>query len=323
MSDPALHAAFAGPRLLALGPLAEVAAALHAALAREPGLATLVFDPQGRQIDLDLRGSEAEVRARHAAPGQGDAPRPRGRPKLGVVAREVTLLPRHWEWLRGRGGASAAIRRLVEAARRAEAPAEARDAAFRFISAAAGDRPGFEEAARALYAGDAEGFAARLAPWPADLAAHALRLAGPAFPAASRHLEISEPAVRRLLADPPPGAPLLLELIRLRDRADYAQAPEHAPEAPITGAEAFARHLREAGPLLRARGGEPLLLARAHPMLAGPEGERWDRATLVREASLEAHLAGLRDPRAASSLAHRAAAVADCRLIPLSEMPAP
>ncbi len=75
-------------------------------------------------------------------------PRGRGRPKLGVVAREVTLLPRHWDWLNAQpGGASVALRKLVEQARRANGDADraraAREAAYHFMSAMAGDLPAF------------------------------------------------------------------------------------------------------------------------------------------------------------------------------------
>ncbi|WP_154585104.1 DUF2239 family protein, partial [Bordetella pertussis] len=117
--------------------------------------------------------------------GSPARPRGRGRPRLGVVAREVTLLPRHWDWLAGQpGGASVALRKLVEQARREHAGADAlrrgRDAAYTFMSAAAGNLPGFEEAVRALYAGDAERLAAHMAGWPADVRAYALRLAGAA-----------------------------------------------------------------------------------------------------------------------------------------------
>jgi hypothetical protein len=101
-----------------------------------------------------------------------------------VVAREVTLLPRHWEWLAAQpGGASVALRTRVEEARRGGADADrrraARDAAYRFVSAVAGDLPGFEEAARALFADDREGFGARVAAWPEDVRDHALALAFP------------------------------------------------------------------------------------------------------------------------------------------------
>ena len=112
-------------------------------------------DESGRIADLDYWDA-----ARSA--------RPRGRPRLGVAAREVTLLPRHWEWLsRQPGGASAAIRRLVEEARRkGSGPGEKRDAAYRFLSHMCGDRPGYEEALRALYRGEEERFRALIAPWP-------------------------------------------------------------------------------------------------------------------------------------------------------------
>jgi hypothetical protein len=135
------------------------------------------------------RGGGTRV-ARWRGPGEGDQPkagggaaptseaRPRGRPKLGVVPREITLLPRHWDWLAVQpGGASAALRRLVEAARKAPAsPAAARDAACRFMGQMCGDRPGYEEAVRALYRGEDERFEALIAGWPADVRAYIAKL---------------------------------------------------------------------------------------------------------------------------------------------------
>ncbi len=165
--------AFAGGARIAAGPLAEAAVAARWALDREDGAVVLVFDAATGEVqDLDLRGTEAEVRARYAPP-PADAPK-RGRPKLGVTAREVTLLPRHWEWLASQpGGASVALRRLVEEARKREAGSEAarlrRDAAYRFMSAMAGDLPGFEEASRALFADDGERLGACSRSWPQDI----------------------------------------------------------------------------------------------------------------------------------------------------------
>jgi hypothetical protein len=167
---------FGGTDRIAAGTLAEVAAAMQAAVARGAAPVLAFDDATGSEIDFDLRGSPAEVAARHA-------PSPkRGRPRLGVVAREVTLLPRHWDWLGGqKGGASAALRRLVETAMRAAPegrdPRRAQAAAYRAATALAGDRPGYEEAMRALFASDAAGLADRTAGWPADVRAYVLRLA--------------------------------------------------------------------------------------------------------------------------------------------------
>ncbi|MDD3836241.1 MAG: DUF2239 family protein [Phenylobacterium sp.] len=162
--------AFAGERLLARGTAAEVALALKAAL--DAGVPRIVAfdDADGRQIDFDLRGTNAEIAARHPP---AEAPR-RGRPKLGVIAREITLLPRHWEWLAGQpGGASAALRRLVQAAMRdAEGPdavRRRRERAYRVMSALAGDLPGFEEASRALFAGDAARLRDLTLDWPSEV----------------------------------------------------------------------------------------------------------------------------------------------------------
>jgi len=168
---PPRFVAFMGAERLAAGDLAEVAAAVRRAQDEGPRAAIIVFNGETAEVmDLDLRGTEQEVIARHARP-EGPAAK-RGRPKLGVVAREVTLLPRHWDWLaRQRGGASTTLRRLVETARKADAgAARARsEAAYRFMAAVAGDLPGFEEAARALFAGDRSRLTTLRAQWPADL----------------------------------------------------------------------------------------------------------------------------------------------------------
>ncbi len=171
MTVPADQAllAFAGHRLLARGPAAEVVAAVKTAT--DAGENVLVFDAvDGRVVDLDLRGDIAAVLAR-LIPASGPEKRGPGRPKLGVTAREVTLLPRHWDWLAGQpGGASVALRKLVEGAlREAEGPDRARrakDATYRFMTAIAGDLPGYEAAVRALFAGDGAGLEAAAEGWP-------------------------------------------------------------------------------------------------------------------------------------------------------------
>lgn len=185
--------AFDGPRRIAAGRLAEVAVATKDWLDRCGGT-VMVFDAHtSRPIDLDFRGTSADVVARltrPAPPGHADTPvrRGPGRPKLGVVPREVTLLPRHWEWLNGQpGGASAALRRLVEDARRAAAERVdlrgAREVVYRFMSPMAGNLFGFEEATRALYRGDAALFDALISAWPDDIRDHLRMLAVTAFEA--------------------------------------------------------------------------------------------------------------------------------------------
>jgi hypothetical protein len=159
------YAAFQGPVRIALGDLSTVARAAKAA--HDGGETILMFDTEGRPVELDLRGEVAEVLARLPTPEPAAARGP-GRPKLGVTAREVTLLPRHWDWLGAQpGGASVTLRKLVEAAARAgEGPGRqrrAREIVYRFAAAMAGDAPGFEAAMRALFAGDAAGFKAAAA----------------------------------------------------------------------------------------------------------------------------------------------------------------
>ena len=164
----------------------------------------MIFDDATSQVvDVDFRGTDADVVGRITpAPveseqagtsidgespyREGESPRGRGRPKLGVVAREVTLLPRHWDWLATQpGGASAAVRRLVDEARQTSSQKDrlrqAKESAYRFMSAMAGNDEGFEEATRALFANDATRFTAFTDRWPADVRDHARMLAARAL----------------------------------------------------------------------------------------------------------------------------------------------
>jgi uncharacterized protein len=149
------YSAFSGFDHIASGSLPET----YAACRHIPD--ALIFDSQtGRVVDIDPRFPPSE-----------EGPRP-GRPRLGVTAREITLLPRHWDWLATQpGGASVALRKLVEeASRNPKAQQRSRrDATYRFATAIVGNAPGYEEAMRALYAGQAEEFAAHIEAWPADV----------------------------------------------------------------------------------------------------------------------------------------------------------
>ncbi|SDT27483.1 DUF2239 family protein [Bradyrhizobium canariense] len=185
--------AFSGHQRLVSGPLAEVALAVMKASGSAAAEPIVIFDDAtGRSIDLNLRGTEREVVARLPQPPSNletpvdelsaPEPRGRGRPKLGIVAREVTLLPRHWEWLGTQpGGASVALRKLVEEARRSSGDRDrsraARDAAYYFMSTMAGNLPDFEEASRALFADDRRRFVSLIAGWPGDIRDHIVRLA--------------------------------------------------------------------------------------------------------------------------------------------------
>lgn len=220
MSDPHSFTCFDGTRLLASGTKADVAIAFRRASDAGAAGPLLIFDDStGRSIDLDLRGSEAQIAKRYAlatepfedraaqvsnrnGTDEGDegaedrakldvhedpkdtpSSRGRGRPKLGVVAREITLLPRHWDWLGAQpGGASVALRKLVDEARHAHADRDrlrdAQQRAYHFMSAMAGDYSGFEEASRALFAMDMDRLRRIIDGWPADVKAHVERMIG-------------------------------------------------------------------------------------------------------------------------------------------------
>jgi len=190
---------FAGSKMIATGDLRHVAHQTKKAIDAGAKEFVLIFDDRTAQpIEIDFRGSQKDVLARiddsqksNLATGSSsvkseDASRGPGRPKLGVVAREVTLLPRHWDWLNSQpGGASVALRKLVDEARHSnsgkDAIRQSQEAAYRFMSAMAGNLPGFEESTRALFAADEKKFREHISAWPADLSAYALKLAATAL----------------------------------------------------------------------------------------------------------------------------------------------
>lgn len=180
------YTAFEGSDRIASGELIDVALRAKEVIDRGERAPVLIFDDvTSEPVEVDFRGTLEDVR-RRLTPESEPARRP-GRPKLGVVAREVTLLPRHWEWLNSQpGGASVALRKLVEEARRdndgRDRVRRTQEAAYRFMSAMAGNEPGFEEAARALFAGNQDRFDEFAGLWPADVRDHAKKVAATAFP---------------------------------------------------------------------------------------------------------------------------------------------
>lgn len=184
--------AFVGSHRVATGPLPAVLRKAKPIVDRGDGEPVLFFeDDTGRQVDFDFSGTADEVVAR-ATPVV--APPGPGRPKLGVVSREVSLLERHWAWLEAQPqGISAALRRLVDEARKLDPEKEsarrAIEATSRVMTALAGNRRGFEEASRALFARDQKRFEALIRRWPKDVSAHLRRLLGRAMTSSAFDLE--------------------------------------------------------------------------------------------------------------------------------------
>lgn len=200
--------AFNGSLLIASGELADVAISVKAAFDGSKTAIILVFnDITGETIEIDNRGTVAEVLKRLTEQGKHgsvtatsviETSRGPGRPKLGVIAREVTLLPRHWDWLNSQpGGASVALRKLVEEARRVndgkDRVRQSREAGYRFMAAMSGELRGLEEASRALFAGNQERFNELVESWPSDIRDYARKLASPSFREQSAVNESGQP----------------------------------------------------------------------------------------------------------------------------------
>ncbi|MDR3612895.1 MAG: DUF2239 family protein [Candidatus Obscuribacterales bacterium] len=196
--------AFADAQRIGTGTVEEVALMTKRLIDQGSKATILIFDNESSEpIEIDFRGTEADVRKRlqrqysltqpastcketHSTADETIAPKGPGRPKLGVVAREVTLLPTHWQWLNSQpGGASVALRKLVEAARKANQNKDrlrcAQEATYRFMSAMAGNFAGFEEATRALFAARLNDFEESTKAWPADVREHAMKISKDCF----------------------------------------------------------------------------------------------------------------------------------------------
>jgi uncharacterized protein (DUF1330 family) len=353
--------AFEGAQLLAAGPLIEVVLAVKNAIEGGALGPVLVFDDTtGHAVDFDLRGSKADVIARlskssiaatdptiserPSTAADAAQPRGRGRPKLGVVGREVTLLPRQWEWLATQqGGASVVLRKLVNEAKRSTGGPQkrraAQEAAYHFMSAMAGDMPGFEEAKRALFANDRPRFEHLVSIWPEHVRTYAQRLAfgdradeqpatqaGDASRDGSKQLHYLEPTPASggaLIQRAIQGEIVMLNLLRFRSVADYSHSPHLAPAMTINGAEAYDRYIAHTMPYLIKSGGALLFSGDGGQFLIGPEHERWDRALLVRQSSVDSFMAFATEPAYLAGLGHRTAALEDSRLLPLIELSRP
>jgi hypothetical protein len=197
--NPTDCTAFNGNQLIASGNLLKVARKVKEIMDADKQASILIFnDYSSELVEIDFRGTMKDVLQRlKTATAEGESadsssvtdqrsPRGPGRPRLGVVSREITLLPRHWDWLnRQPGGASVALRKLVEEARKVNSGKDrvrqSKEVAYRFMSAMAGNFPGFEEATRALFAGDSTRFNSLVESWSIDIRDHALKLAEAAF----------------------------------------------------------------------------------------------------------------------------------------------
>lgn len=176
------YVAFSAQKRIAEGTLERVSTQARRFFALQPAATILLFDTAtGEPVDVDLRPQAETV---------VEEPKRLGRPKLGVVAREITLLPRHWDWLSQQpGGASVSLRKLVEEASRKNASEDARrlaqTATYRLMVALAGNAPNFEEANRALYRGERERFIGFTQNWPEDVRDQIRDVAFATWPAGS------------------------------------------------------------------------------------------------------------------------------------------
>jgi hypothetical protein len=191
MESSDTYTVFEGSKIFCRGSLSDVILRVKRKQDKFPDSGFLIFsDRTGKSLDFNLSGTESDVQRRLEvyvpvveSKESGNGP---GRPKLGVISREVSLLPRHWEWLANQpGGASATLRKLIEGEKKKSAPdsdpKSVQERTYRFMSVLGGDLEGYEEALRALYRKDKKSFQTNLSKWPTDVREHAYELAKPLF----------------------------------------------------------------------------------------------------------------------------------------------
>lgn len=133
------------------------------------------------------------------------------------------------------------------------------------------------------------------------------------------HIHPTRQAGAAFFGAPAQGPVVMLNLLCFREVADYTQSPELAPSSPISGEEAYRRYAAHAIPLLHEAGSEVLFQGKGRPYLIGPTEERWDMVLLIRYRSAKDFLAFASSEAYLAGAGHRTAALADSRLLPVTE----
>lgn len=115
------------------------------------------------------------------------------------------------------------------------------------------------------------------------------------------------------------GEVVMLNLLRLKETADYSATPELAPEKPISGRDAFQKYIEHTLPFLKESGGELLFLGDGGRYFIGPQDESWDIVMLVKQTSIASFIAFASHKEYLAGMGHRTAAIMDSRLLPIVE----
>ena len=136
-----------------------------------------------------------------------------------------------------------------------------------------------------------------------------------------QYLEPTQQSAMALFGRRIVGSVVMLNLLRFREVADYSRHPELRPDNPISGAQAFDLYIEATMPHLVDSGGELLFMGAGGTFFIGPGEERWDRAMLVRQASVESFIAfASNEAYLTGAIGHRTAALEDSRLLPLTQL---
>lgn len=133
------------------------------------------------------------------------------------------------------------------------------------------------------------------------------------------YINPTEEAGRAFMAQGIEGEVCMLNLLGFKETADYSQSPNLAPSKAISGKEAYQRYSEHVSPLLANAGSEVLFFGQSGAFLIGPESEKWDAVAIVRYQSVGKFLAFASSVEYQSIAGHRAAALADSRLLPMIE----
>ena len=107
----------------------------------------------------------------------------------------------------------------------------------------------------------------------------------------------------------------MINLLRFREKANYAADAPEAGEPPVSGAEAYKRYGQDAAPYFSGVGGKQFWIGKPEATVIGPKDEPWDLAFIAYYPTGQAFIDMVKNPDYQKATRHRTAATVDSRLI--------
>ncbi len=116
------------------------------------------------------------------------------------------------------------------------------------------------------------------------------------------------------------GPIVMLNMLSYRKVADYSTFEDIKPENEISGQAAYNVYMKHTMPHLAKAGGKVIFFGKSKHFLIGPQDEKWDAVLLVEHQSVDKFMEFARNEAYLKTSGHRSAALADSRLLPMSQV---